>query len=401
MIRFSVIITSRNRPALLRRALASVRLQRHSDYEIVVVDDGSAPEFVPEYKAIATELDGCGRLYRLPASVNGSGPSASRNHALRHCRGEFVAFLDDDDEWVDADYLGLAAEALKAVPNCDLHLANQRAIYSDGRLTTSPVWIEDVTEKLPASGRMRDWSVVPAVLLLLSDGFCHLNSTIVRRHLLLERLGGFDETMAFEEDRDLYLRAIEAARCIVFSPRFIAQHHVPDAHSGASASTKLSTEAKIEARLRVLDKAIAATELEEARAYCRRLKGYLLRRLALCEARLRNFDVACAHAHQALSTNFNCKWLAFSGWLWIRRVARAAWPDTSSIGGEVTALTYGRNSRRDALGSLLVSRLISCARNSIHLLVFVDRWICKALGQHGDGKPILAQPSSVGGDRPS
>lgn len=52
----SVVVTTRNRPVLLRRALASILRQSCPSFEVVVVDDGSLPEFAPEYDAIAREL---------------------------------------------------------------------------------------------------------------------------------------------------------------------------------------------------------------------------------------------------------------------------------------------------------------------------------------------------------
>ncbi|MBV8915443.1 MAG: glycosyltransferase [Acetobacteraceae bacterium] len=317
-MRFSVVVTTRNRPVLLRRAIASILRQTYDSYEIVVVDDGSEPEFTPDYDAIAAEMAGKGQVHHLPPSGSGSGPSRARNHALSQCRGEFVAFLDDDDEWTDPDYLGLAAGALDANPACDLHLMNQQAVAPDGSPVKGPIWIEDLPAKLPPGESGTEWRVVTAPDLLRSNGFCHLNTCIIASTLLRTDLGGFDESIRYEEDRDLYLRAIEAARLIVYNPRVVSRHYVPDPRSRASASNQLSADERTAYRLKVLDKTMACTRQKAIFEHCRRLKGYALKGLATREASQRNFDASYRYAREGLATAFSYKWLGFVGWVWLR-----------------------------------------------------------------------------------
>jgi len=314
---FSVVVTTRNRPALLRRALASVLRQSCSRFEIVVVEDGSLPEFASEYEAIARELGPIVQVFRLPASQGGSGPSRPRNHALAHCKGEFIAFLDDDDEWTDSEYLSTAAHALAENPECDLHFMNQQAVSADGTVLTRSIWIEDLADKLGGSGFAA--RVVSPSDLLRSDGFCHLNTSILRRSMLQTTLGGFDEALLYEEDRDLYLRAIEAARCIIYNARVVARHHVPDPKRRGSASNGLTLNERAAFRIQVLDKAMSRTKQQVIYHHCRRLKGYALKHAATSEAALGNLDASYRYAVAGLATGFSCKWLAFVGWIWLRR----------------------------------------------------------------------------------
>ncbi len=88
---FSVIIPAYNRADLIGQTLDSVLAQSFRDFEIIVVDDGSTDNTVEALSAYA------GRIKLL--RQENQGPSAARNHGLRHAAGEYVAFLDSDDLW--------------------------------------------------------------------------------------------------------------------------------------------------------------------------------------------------------------------------------------------------------------------------------------------------------------
>ena len=88
---FSVVIPTYNRGLLLRGALESVWRQRYTDYEILVVDDGSTDE-THDY------LLGLGDRIRTITQTN-RGPGAARNCGIRESKGDYVALLDSDDLW--------------------------------------------------------------------------------------------------------------------------------------------------------------------------------------------------------------------------------------------------------------------------------------------------------------
>ncbi len=90
----SVIIPTRNRPALVLRAIHSVLTQSVSNLEVIVVMDG--PDSETE-QALETILDSRLRLLSLPHRIGGS---ETRNRGVQVARGRWVAFLDDDDEWL-------------------------------------------------------------------------------------------------------------------------------------------------------------------------------------------------------------------------------------------------------------------------------------------------------------
>jgi glycosyltransferase involved in cell wall biosynthesis len=90
----SVVIPTRNRPEFLLRAISSVLNQTYRNLEIVVIVDG------PDSATMTAMQDVSGpnvRVIELPQNVGGS---EARNTGVRNAKGEWIAFLDDDDEWL-------------------------------------------------------------------------------------------------------------------------------------------------------------------------------------------------------------------------------------------------------------------------------------------------------------
>src|SRR5712671_6437213 len=92
-LQFSVIIPAYNRGEAIRTAIASVLAQRGCEFEVVVVDDGSSDDTL----AVVEHLDDA-RLRSI--SQPNRGPSAARNEGAKIARGEYLVFLDSDDELV-------------------------------------------------------------------------------------------------------------------------------------------------------------------------------------------------------------------------------------------------------------------------------------------------------------
>src|SRR5215472_12900978 len=90
----SVIIPTLDRPKLLLRAFGSVLRQTHRDIEVIVVADRSDPETVSAVRSVEDP-----RL-RLILNPHPSTAAGARNVGADHAMGEWIAFLDDDDEWL-------------------------------------------------------------------------------------------------------------------------------------------------------------------------------------------------------------------------------------------------------------------------------------------------------------
>src|SRR4029077_13800601 len=96
-MRVSVIIPVFNKAACVTRALDSIANQTFEDFEVIVVDDGSTDDSA---KRASAHKDS---RIRVLSQAN-AGPGAARNRGTAESRGELLAFLDADDEWLP-DYL--------------------------------------------------------------------------------------------------------------------------------------------------------------------------------------------------------------------------------------------------------------------------------------------------------
>lgn len=178
--RVSVIIPAYNAAATLERAVASVLAQTCRPLEVLVVDDGST-DATPQ---VVARLGDAVRAIRQP----NQGVSVARNEALRRARGDLIAFLDADDEWLPAK-LENQVDFLAANPAVDL-------VY---------------TQVYCVDGQGRDRGTRPLERGL--DTYAHLffanripTSTVLVRRTALERAGEFDPALKITQDYDLWLR---------------------------------------------------------------------------------------------------------------------------------------------------------------------------------------------------
>ena len=112
----SVIIPLYNKEKQIANAIDSVLKQSYQDFEIVVVNDGSTDKSVDEVRNIK---DNRIRLYEQ----SNAGVSAARNHGISEAKGEFVAFLDADDEWLPT-YLAAQFRLTQQYPECSVYAVN-------------------------------------------------------------------------------------------------------------------------------------------------------------------------------------------------------------------------------------------------------------------------------------
>lgn len=189
MPRVSVIMPAYNAAAFLPEALDSVLAQTYRDWEIVVADDGStdATRAVIE----AREPDFGGRL-RYFVQRN-RGVSAARNLALRHARGELLAFLDADDVWLP-QRLERGVAVLDSQPSAGLVHSRVRRIDRQSRPASPPS---------PPPLRYLQGNIAAHLYTRRAH---ILTLTVLVRRVCLNRVGLFDETLPVTEDRDLWFR---------------------------------------------------------------------------------------------------------------------------------------------------------------------------------------------------
>lgn len=123
----TIVIPLYNKERQVLQTLQTVFAQSYTDYEVVVVDDGST-----DSGAALVESLGDSRI-RLIHQAN-AGVSAARNRGIAEARGEYVAFLDADDEW-DSDYLATQMSLAERYPTCSVFATNYRFRDQLGRET--------------------------------------------------------------------------------------------------------------------------------------------------------------------------------------------------------------------------------------------------------------------------
>lgn len=317
--KFSIVIPSRNRPVLLRKAIDSVLGQSFDSLEVIVVNDGSDGEHADSYAQMAVDLRERVRFINLVSTHTGHGQSYAINTGAHQARGEYVGFLDDDDYWTDAEHLARAAEILANMPEgYDVYLANQHAYRGEERQEGS-VWLEDLLDRVkrPLTRNAAGAYDVSPADLMQGSGFGHLNTTLVRRDHFLA-IGGMDADIRYECDRDFFLRVIDAANTIVYVPDVVSRHNIPIPSAKASMSTAISMLQKHLYQTYVLDKAILFARHREIRVHACRYKGYALKKIAMILSDQGELRTAGYYAREALLISFSLKWLAYTALLIVR-----------------------------------------------------------------------------------
>lgn len=307
---FSIIIPTRDRADLFERTLQSVFTQDFDDFEVVIVNDGSSGEHLAAYQAMETRYDARVRFVYLPHRTKGHGPAYSRNVGAAQARGTYLCFLDDDDLWIDPGHLSRVSSSLAANPEpIDLYFTDQRAVFPDGTSHPGGLWITGMEHRVAAAPDPLGNYPVTLDELLKTMGFAHLNCTIYRREFF-EAIGGMDESLRYENDRDVYLRAIDAAKVMRYNPAVIAQHHIPNPKKADNVSTAVSLMEKKIIQFRIFDKAIVFSRHPAMRAYARRSKGFELKNMASLLSRAGRHREALFYMKEALLVSFTFKWLA-------------------------------------------------------------------------------------------
>ncbi len=311
---FTVIIPSRNRPILLRKAIDSVLMQTHTSVEVLVVNDGSDGENELAYARLAEELSGKVRFLTLEKAKNGHGQSGSINRGAEAAQGKFLCFLDDDDYWTDPDHLERAFQSLENA-QAELYFTNQDAVLGNTPVP-GPHWLELLKDRLPP-GASPDTGGTYAVTiqdLMSCPGFGHLNTTIASKSLF-GRIAGMDENIRYECDLDFYLRIIDAADGIRYFPSVVSLHNAPDPSKALNMSTAVNYLQKMLFRAYVWDKALLFAKSPLIRKSAASYKSDTLKKMAISLASDGNFKLASRFAMQALPAGFSLKWLAYCVYL--------------------------------------------------------------------------------------
>ena len=197
--RVSVIVPVYNGAATIGRALKSVFDQTFTDYEIVICDDGSTDDTAPVLAGYGDQI----RVVRQP----NRGLPAARNAAVAASRGELLALIDHDDEWLPQK-LELSVAAMLADPGAAL-------LYSD------VIVVNEAGEEFRRSQIGPDTAHAPTMDEMLVRIWPITPSTVVMRRIAFDRAGGFCERLISAEDIHFWLLMREQGAFIYLPERLV------------------------------------------------------------------------------------------------------------------------------------------------------------------------------------
>lgn len=280
----SVIIPAYNAAETLAETLASVKMQTFSDWEIIVVDDGSRDRSID----IAREAASVEPRIRLIQQCN-AGPSAARNNGVSQARGSVVAFLDADDTWLP-QHLELAMKLLRCDEKLGVAFAPCRIVDEHGR---------DTGQRTRASTLD-----VTAGQILGCNPTATCSSLVVRKSVFADA-GPMREDMVHAEDQEWLFRVIQSGwmcrshdSCTVnyrSSPRGLSSD-VPRMFAGWKTFVDVARQTAPDVVAKDLASATAAMHLYYARR--------LMRDGIYSVATLRHVGTACKAAPGTVAMHF-------------------------------------------------------------------------------------------------
>lgn len=205
--RVSVIVPSYNYAHFLPHTLRNVQSQSCADWECIIVDDGSTDDTAQCAQSFAA----ADPRIRYVRQTN-RGLSAARNTGLRHCRGDYVQFLDADD-WIESHKLEKQADYLDRNPDADLVYGSMRFFPdSDPTRRLFRPHGGDTTMMPEISGPGE--SVLP---VLIRENIMVVNCPLIRRSAI-EEVGFFDEELRSCEDWHYWILLAASGKYFAYEP---------------------------------------------------------------------------------------------------------------------------------------------------------------------------------------
>ena len=185
----SIIIPTYNREKLLPRAIQSVLSQTYSNWELIVVDDGSTDNT----KKIVEEFQKKDRRIGYIWQENFGGTSKPINTGLKVSQGEYIALLEDDDEWLPEKLerqLGVFQNSKKenlGFVGCNILIVNEE------------------TKSTMTCNVLKHSDKIFSEKLLDNKFFCNFSALLIKREFI-NKVGFLDENLKFATDKDIFLR---------------------------------------------------------------------------------------------------------------------------------------------------------------------------------------------------
>ena len=204
-MKFSVVIPLYNKAHYIESTIRSVLRQTCQDFELIVVDDGSADNSLELARKYESDR------VRVIAQEN-RGVSVARNTGIENARGKFIAFLDADDEWQE-NYLATIHGLTDQYPESDIFVTAYTVDMGNGKLHYS-------TRLEPETG------CLPSYWLTLAKGydFVWTSATVIRRNALLQA-GLFKPGEKIGQDLDMWARVARINPRVAYSNKLCVYYN--------------------------------------------------------------------------------------------------------------------------------------------------------------------------------
>lgn len=197
-IKISIVIPLYNKQNAIVTTLQSVLTQTYTNYEIIVVDDGSTDKSADIAEAVLSEYIAFNVDCRVRVIRKGNGGVCSaRNRGIHEAKYDYIALLDGDDQW-HPEYLAEQVRLIEDFPKARMWGINF-AEMSNGKL------VRTLSTGLPKGfrGYVEDYFNISG---RVSDLFC--SSSVVISKMVFNKVGIFDERIKYAEDLDMWYRII-------------------------------------------------------------------------------------------------------------------------------------------------------------------------------------------------
>jgi hypothetical protein len=215
----------------------------------------------------------------------------------------------------------MMAEVFDADPQTDLYIANQSAVSCQGAVERRD-WLPALMDIVQAKPRSHARGYQLALEeLVRGGGFAQLNILAVRKATAVA-IGGFWTRTSYEEDRDFFWRAADAARTVFFNPERIAQHNVPDPARQDNLSRSFTQSERWMISALVSQHIAMNVDSAAIRALCQSYEGDILRRLSQFLSGEGKHALGLLYARRALAARVSLKWALYTMALSWRQLMR-------------------------------------------------------------------------------
>ncbi len=207
MPKVSIIIPTYNSSLFIKRTIESVIDQTFKDWELLIADDCSTDETFKIVEEIAKENNKI-KIFKTPK--NSGGPALSKNIAMEKAQGEYIAFLDHDDEWLpeklekQIEYFKENKDKKIGLVSCGANLINEKGIcfsqYNPNKVKYS---FPDILLRNPI----------------------YSNSSVMIKREVIDLVGGRDTDMKYSEDWDMWIRIAKAGYDLCFVNQILFNYH--------------------------------------------------------------------------------------------------------------------------------------------------------------------------------